>query len=556
MTEYPDLPNPDLLTRIPLNARVLLDVGCGSGALGAAYRLRNPRCRLLAIEQDRDAAHRAAPRYDAVAHGDVERNPLPFSFSGGIDCIIYGDVLEHLKDPFGLLAQHAQALNPNGTILICVPNVEHWSFAARLLRGEWNYEDTGLFDRAHLRWFSLESMRRGLEALGLIPCDVHPRIFEPERTQAFANALAPSLRSLGIDPSAYANRAAPLQFVWRVRRSAPSRMLVAATMLEPVGGVSHTRVIYPLRAIATDPAIGTIVLEGSDSVPNVPAEMPRILVLHRPVLSGTRGQDLLRRLIDAGWVVVTEFDDHPDFFAAMRDDAQLSFRGVHAVQTSTPALADVLRGRNAETRVFPNAVAELPEPRNFQDSALTLFFGALNRELDWQALMPALNAVAAASGERLRFSVVHDRAFFDALATPHKKFIPTCDHETYLRLLGEAEISFMPLADTEFNRAKSDLKFIEAGACRVAALASHVVYGATIEDGRTGLLFADARELHDRLLRLVVMPELARDLADAARDYVAAERMLAYQVADRIAWYRSLWERRDELTAALRARVG
>ena len=556
MTGYPDLPNIDLLNRIPLHARVVLDVGCGTGALGAAYRQRNPRCRLLAIEQDRDAAHRAAARYDAVAHTDVERNPLPFSFSGGIDCIIYGDVLEHLKDPFGLLAKHAQALNPNGIILICVPNVEHWSFAARLLQGSWDYEDTGLFDRAHLRWFSLESMRRGLEALGLVPCDVHPRIFERERTQAFANALAPSLRGLGIDPNAYASRAAPLQYVWRVRRTLPARMLVAATMLEPVGGVSHARVIYPLRAMGTDPAIGTIVLDESDSVPTVPEEMPRVLVLHRPVLTGTRGQELLRRLVNAGWVVVTEFDDHPDFFAAMRDDAQLSFRGVHAVQTSTPALADVLRGRNAELRVFPNAMAELPEPCNFQDSFLTLFFGALNRELDWQALVPALNAVAVACGERLRFSVVHDRAFFDALATPHKKFTPTCDHETYLRLLGESEISFMPLVDTEFNRAKSDLKFIEAGACRVAALASHVVYGATIEDGRTGLLFADAKELHDRLLRLVVMPELARNLGNGARNYVAGERMLAYQVADRIAWYRSLWDRREELTAALRTRVG
>ena len=47
----------------------------------------------------------------------------------------------------------------------------------------------------------------------------------------------------------------------------------------------------------------------------------------------------------------------------------------------------------------------------------------------------------------------------------------------------------MPLADTPFNRAKSDLKFIEAGACRVAALASHIVYANSVEDGRTGLLF-------------------------------------------------------------------
>ena len=554
MSDYPDLPNADLLDRIPLDARVVLDVGCGTGALGAAYRPRNPRARLLGIDQDREAAQIAARRLDAVANVDVERNSLPFSLTSGIDCIVYGDVLEHLKEPFALLARHAEALSASGTMLICIPNVEHWSFAAHLLRGDWDYENSGLLDRTHLRWFSLESMKRGLEALHLAPCDVHPRVFDPERARAFAAALTPSLQLMGIDHQAYARRAAPLQYVWRVQRRPPVRMTVAATMLEPVGGVSHTRIVYPLQAMATDPAITTLVLGEAEPLPSVASETPRIVVLHRPVLNGAQGLDRLNRLFAAGWVVVTEFDDHPDFFTAMQGADQLSFTGVHAVQTSTQALADVLRGRNPEIRVFPNAIAALPEPRNFAEPFLTLFFGALNRERDWQPLMGALNAAAAAAGERLRFCVVHDRAFFDALDTHHKSFTPTCDHATYLRLLGEAEISFMPLADTGFNRAKSDLKFIEAAACRTAALASPVVYAETIEDGRTGLLFAGADELHDRLLRLVAMPDLARTLGEAARAYVAAERMLAYQVAERIAWYRSLWERREGLTAALRGR--
>jgi hypothetical protein len=186
---------------------------------------------------------------------------------------------------------------------------------------------------------------------------------------------------------------------------------------------------------------------------------------------------------------------------------------------------------------------------------MTLFFGALNREPDWRPLMPILNAIAATVGERLHFTVVHDGGFFEALETPHKSFTPTCDYDTYMSLLGQSEISFMPLGDTWFNRAKSDLKFIEAGACRVASLASHVVYASSIEDGRTGLLFRDGEELRARLLRLVAMPDMALSLGDAARTYVAAERMLAYQVAPRIAWYRSLWERREDLERARQARM-
>jgi glycosyltransferase involved in cell wall biosynthesis len=326
-------------------------------------------------------------------------------------------------------------------------------------------------------------------------------------------------------------------------------------MLAPVGGVSHVRVVHPLRAIASDPSFRTEVTD--EIFPRQPDDdTPRIFVLHRPVLIGEQGLATVRTLTAAGFLVVTEFDDHPDHFQMMRAGGALTFRGVHALQTSTAAMAEALRGYNPEIAVFPNAVVSLPEVRNFAaPPAITLFFGALNRERDWRPLMPAINAVAAKAADRLRFQVVHDQDFFDALETPHKAFTPTCDYETYLKLLGESEVSLMPLSDTPFSRAKSDLKFIEAASCRVASLASSIVYGDSIEDGRTGLLFRDPYEFHLRLLRLVALPELARDIGDAGRRHVAEHRMLAFQVASRIAWYRSLWERREELTTALRARM-
>jgi hypothetical protein len=81
------------------------------------------------------------------------------------------------------------------------------------------------------------------------------------------------------------------------------------------------------------------------------------------------------------------------------------------------------------------------------------------------------------------------------------------------------------------------------------------VYADTIEDGRTGLIFRDPSELRQRLARLVADPAMARGLADAARAQVAGTRMLAYQIAARERWYRSLWARREELTRALFARV-
>jgi SAM-dependent methyltransferase len=555
MPAYPDHANNDLLERIPLSAGVVLDVGCSTGALGAAYKRLNPRARLLGIDKNPVPAALAARRLDQVAVVDVEHDPLPFTLDRPIDCIVYGDVLEHLSDPWPVLRRHAEALSDDGSMLICVPNMQHWSFADRLLRGTWKYEPDGLLDETHLRWYSLETMREGLEAIGLVPHEVSPRVFDAASAQEFAGMIAPALTRLGVDPAAYARRATPLQYVWRVLKQPRQLITVAANMLEPVGGVSHVRVVYPLQAMRTDTTVQTRFVTSGDI--NVPAgDMPRIFVLHRPTLAGDRGAAVIRKLLADGWVVVTEFDDHPDHFGMLNADDELAFRGVHAVQTSTPALAAILRTRNPEVMVFPNMIRVLPEVRNFLDpQVMTLFFGALNRERDWAPLIPVLNEVADKAGGLLRFRVVHDQAFFDALRTPHKQFTPTCDYDTYLALLGQCEISLMPLEDTPFNRAKSDLKFIEAGACRVASLASHIVYGDSIEEGRTGLLFHNAGELRDRLLRLVAMPELARGLGDAARHYVAGERMLAYQVAPRIAWYRSLWARRAELNSALHARL-
>ncbi len=127
---YPDYPNVDLLERIPLSAGIVLDVGCGTGALGAAYRRRNPRARLFGIEVDPHAAAAARQRFNDVAITDVETSPLPFDIDGAIDCVIYGDILEHLVNPWAVLRRHTAALSEHGTVLICVPNVRTLEFSA------------------------------------------------------------------------------------------------------------------------------------------------------------------------------------------------------------------------------------------------------------------------------------------------------------------------------------------------------------------------------------------------------------------------------------------
>jgi glycosyltransferase involved in cell wall biosynthesis len=381
------------------------------------------------------------------------------------------------------------------------------------------------------------------------------RVFDLDNARAFVGAMTPTLAVLGVDPSEYLKRAAPLQYVWRARRVARPSMTVVSTMLAPVGGVSQVRVTDPLRSLSSLSDVRTFIWD-KPGLPTAAPSTPGVFIFHRPAFSGPEGLEVLKAMLDQKQLIICEFDDNPDYIPILQRPDMWNFCGVHAVQTTTEILAEQLRQTNPEVAVFPNGIRELPDIINFADlSTITLFFGGLNREGDWPPFVESLNAVAALAGDRLRFSIVHDQGLFDALQTPHKVFTPMCDYATYQALLAGAEISFMPLADNPFNRGKSDLKFIEAAAHRVAALASPVAYADSIVDGHTGVLFRDPDELRRRLMHMIANPAAVRAIADNARAWVSENRMLAYQLDQRVAWYRSLWERRDALTEALLARM-
>ena len=142
---YFDNINPDLLDRIPLNANRILEVGCGSGALGCAYKLRNPSVEYFGIELDSNAAIQASKVLDTVYCVDVESEDWTRFDGVKFDCIVFGDVLEHLKEPWNCLKLLMLYLSDQGVILTCIPNIQHWSSFVNLLNGVWPIQAEGLF---------------------------------------------------------------------------------------------------------------------------------------------------------------------------------------------------------------------------------------------------------------------------------------------------------------------------------------------------------------------------------------------------------------------------
>jgi SAM-dependent methyltransferase len=82
---------------------------------------------------------------------------------GPFEVIIFADVLEHLPGPAQVLETAVRGLNPGGLVLISVPNVGHWSIRANLLFGRFDYQEYGLMDSTHLRWFTEKSLRAFVE---------------------------------------------------------------------------------------------------------------------------------------------------------------------------------------------------------------------------------------------------------------------------------------------------------------------------------------------------------------------------------------------------------
>jgi len=77
---------------------------------------------------------------------------------GRVDVVLLADVLEHVAAPHGLLVKSREALRPGGSVIVSVPNIAHWSIRANLLRGHFDYQESGIMDATHLRWFTRETL--------------------------------------------------------------------------------------------------------------------------------------------------------------------------------------------------------------------------------------------------------------------------------------------------------------------------------------------------------------------------------------------------------------
>ncbi|MEM6452029.1 MAG: class I SAM-dependent methyltransferase [Cyanobacteria bacterium P01_D01_bin.105] len=143
----------------------VIDFGCATGYL--AKLLQERGCKTTGIELNPDAASVAENFCERVIVADLDYDHLQDLIGEEkFEVAVFGDVLEHLKDPWQLLVAAADILTPAGYIVASVPNIAHGSIRLALLYGEFQYQKLGILDNTHLRFFTRDSLYQMFETSG------------------------------------------------------------------------------------------------------------------------------------------------------------------------------------------------------------------------------------------------------------------------------------------------------------------------------------------------------------------------------------------------------
>ena len=160
----------------------VLELGCGEGGTGEAALAAGKAGRYVGIELNPAAARVARERLSEVLEGDVESLDLA-AFEGRFDALIISEVLEHLTDPWRVLRDLARCVRAGGQVFASSPNVSHWKVVRSLLLGRFEYQESGVMDQTHLRWFTPASYRSLFEQAGLEVVSLEPLTPNSGRTR-------------------------------------------------------------------------------------------------------------------------------------------------------------------------------------------------------------------------------------------------------------------------------------------------------------------------------------------------------------------------------------
>jgi 2-polyprenyl-3-methyl-5-hydroxy-6-metoxy-1,4-benzoquinol methylase len=142
----------DLIEHVPLRAQKILDVGSARGLFGALLKKRQ-KCEVTGVDRENEMIVAARDRLDNVICGDIEEI-LDKGILGQYDCIVCGDVLEHLNNPWKVVKGLKNHLKKEGLCIASLPNIMNWAIIFEQLQGRWDYVPFSILSGTHIRFFT------------------------------------------------------------------------------------------------------------------------------------------------------------------------------------------------------------------------------------------------------------------------------------------------------------------------------------------------------------------------------------------------------------------
>jgi len=155
---------------IPFNSRVL-EIGCATGYM-SEYMTKKMGCQVTGVELNDDQAELAREKCHKLISGGIDDDEVQRQLDqvvieqGRFDVIFMSQVIEHIPYPEQVMVRMHEWLDPGGILVISTCNIAHWKYRMKLLAGKWEYEEYGVLDKSHLRFFTTKSFERFLQNCG------------------------------------------------------------------------------------------------------------------------------------------------------------------------------------------------------------------------------------------------------------------------------------------------------------------------------------------------------------------------------------------------------
>lgn len=524
----------------------ILEVGCSAGYFGASLKAIGHH--VVGVEPDERSAQKAKTVLDEVYCGFVE-DFLAANPDLRFDVIVFGDVLEHLRDPEAVLRLVKTHLADKGRLVVSVPNVTHGAIRAMLMQGEWIYSELGILDKTHLRFFTKESLVRLLDSAGF-RVEGLQSVRLPIDTAADMCSLTLSARAVRqvmaikcddtVEDFQYVACATvgAEQSVHAQKLSRRKVLKIVILSEQPTSTLTKLRLLLPLRQFASEGG-RSLALQSFDKFALSDLQWGDVFVMQR----GCTQQALrIAQLIEVtGKPLIYEIDDlltalpaflgHHSAFVKNRKNILKCMNSASIVTVTNERLATALGVPRSKVAICPNFARPTSDLPIFADpmigeGAVTLIVASSDRVLVDFLVEPILT-VQKKYGDRVRFVCIGPIGEAFKKAGVVGKYEDILAYDKFSPFMGQFTnpIGIIPLDDSVFSSCKSPVKFFDYAMAGVPVICSDTSpYKDVIDHGRNGLLVLNTNAAWvEGLSGLIDDPGLRQSLMQAAKEKVLRE---------------------------------